>query len=100
MAASWWDTPVSTTSSDSRAAEGRNGTGVRVPAAKSRSSACPATLNSAAAWSIPPVGAGLSSSAALTCSVALAVDALLGLGLDRDTLAVACVRAENDHVGV
>lgn len=47
-----------------------------------------------------PVGAGLSSSAALTCSVALAVDALLGLGQDRDALAAACVRAENEHVGV
>ncbi|MCX6396121.1 MAG: galactokinase [Propionibacteriales bacterium] len=47
-----------------------------------------------------PVGAGLSSSAALTCSVAVAVDALLGLGLDRDALAAACIRAENEHVGV
>jgi galactokinase len=47
-----------------------------------------------------PIGAGLSSSAALTCSTALALDALLELGLSRDQLARACVRAENDYVGV
>ncbi|MCZ4498835.1 MAG: galactokinase [Marmoricola sp.] len=47
-----------------------------------------------------PVGAGLSSSAALECSVALAVDHLLGLGRSRDDLVAACVRAENDYVGV
>lgn len=48
-----------------------------------------------------PLGAGLSSSAALECAVALAVDDLygLGLGLDRTELARACVRAENDVVG-
>lgn len=47
-----------------------------------------------------PVGAGLSSSAALTCSVALAVDALLDLGLHREAIAAACIRAENEYVGV
>ncbi|MET3963885.1 galactokinase [Marmoricola sp. OAE513] len=47
-----------------------------------------------------PVGAGLSSSAALTCSVALAVDALLGPGRSREELRDACIRAENEHVGV
>ncbi|RNL65791.1 galactokinase [Nocardioides marmoriginsengisoli] len=47
-----------------------------------------------------PVGAGLSSSAALTCSVALAVDDLLGLGRTRDELCAATISAENDHVGV
>lgn len=46
-----------------------------------------------------PIGAGLSSSAALECSVALAVDGLLGLGLDREQLAQACIRAENEYVG-
>ena len=46
-----------------------------------------------------PLGAGLSSSAALECATALAVDELNGLGLDRRELAAACVRAENDVVG-
>src|SRR5262249_11386819 len=51
-----------------------------------------------------PVGAGLASSAALACAVALAVDALSGLGLGgsdpgRDELAAACRRAENEIVG-
>lgn len=53
--------------------------------------------------SVPP-GAGLASSAALECAVALAVDALSGLGMaassaGRATLAQACRRAENDVVG-
>lgn len=47
-----------------------------------------------------PVGAGLSSSAALTCSVAVAVDELLGLGRSREELLAAAISAENDHVGV
>ncbi|MFL6160168.1 MAG: galactokinase [Marmoricola sp.] len=47
-----------------------------------------------------PIGAGLSSSAALECSVALAVDTLLGLHLERENLLAACVRAENEYVGV
>jgi galactokinase len=51
-----------------------------------------------------PLGAGLSSSAALECSAALAVDELFGLGLGgspagRRTLATACVSAENDVIG-
>jgi galactokinase len=50
-----------------------------------------------------PVGAGLSSSAALECSVATALGALAGLDLDdhgvRRRLAAACIRAENDYVG-
>ena len=46
-----------------------------------------------------PLGAGLSSSAALECAVALAVNAIYDLGLDRAALARACVRAENDVVG-
>ncbi|MCX6466259.1 MAG: galactokinase [Pseudonocardiales bacterium] len=46
-----------------------------------------------------PLGAGLSSSAALECAVALAADDLYGLGLPRTALAAACVRAENEVVG-
>ncbi|MGN6252142.1 MAG: galactokinase [Marmoricola sp.] len=47
-----------------------------------------------------PIGAGLSSSAALECSVALALDELLGTGLSREDLAALAQRAENDFVGV
>ena len=46
-----------------------------------------------------PVGAGLSSSAALECSVAVAVDQLLGLGRSPQELVEACVRAETETVG-
>ena len=47
-----------------------------------------------------PEGAGLSSSAALECSVAAALDDLLGLGLSRTDLALLAQRAENAFVGV
>ncbi|MEW1952529.1 galactokinase [Terrabacter sp. NPDC080008] len=51
-----------------------------------------------------PVGAGLSSSAALECSVAAAVSDLAGLGLLEDAgsrarLAQVCIRAENEIAG-
>jgi galactokinase len=46
-----------------------------------------------------PVGAGLSSSAALVCSVATAVDDLLGLRLPADELLAVTRSAENDFVG-
>ncbi len=51
-----------------------------------------------------PFGAGLSSSAALEASLAIGLDALLGLGLGGDddgrvVLAQACVRAENEIAG-
>ena len=46
-----------------------------------------------------PVGAGLSSSAAIECAVALGLDELLGLGNDRRALARIGQRAENEVVG-
>jgi galactokinase len=50
-----------------------------------------------------PVGAGLSSSAALECSVATAIAGLLERDLsdvaERRRLIEACIRAENDYVG-
>ena len=47
-----------------------------------------------------PTGAGLSSSAALEVSTALALDDLYQLGLDRVQMATLCRRAENEYVGV
>jgi len=47
-----------------------------------------------------PVGRGLSSSAALTAAVALAVNELAGAGADRAALAALCHRAESEFVGV
>jgi len=47
-----------------------------------------------------PTGAGLSSSAALECSVAGAISDLLRLGLDRVAVATLARRAENEFVGV
>jgi galactokinase len=47
---------------------------------------------------VPP-GSGLSSSAALTCSVATAVNDLLDLNLDRGELLAVTRSAENDFVG-
>ena len=53
-----------------------------------------------------PVGAGLSSSAALECAVALAACAAAGVSVDpglddawRDRVVAACVRAENEVAG-
>jgi len=47
-----------------------------------------------------PLGAGLSSSAALECAVAVAVRDLAGLDIDDVTLALLAQRAENDYVGM
>ena len=47
-----------------------------------------------------PIGAGLSSSAALECSVALALHDLYALPLSRQDLALVAQRAENEYVGV
>jgi galactokinase len=46
-----------------------------------------------------PIGSGLSSSAALECSLALALSDLSDANLARMTLALACQRAEHDEVG-
>jgi galactokinase len=47
-----------------------------------------------------PMGAGLSSSAAVECSVALALTGLYGLAVPRRVLAALARRAENDFAGV
>jgi galactokinase len=47
-----------------------------------------------------PAGAGLSSSAALECAVALALTALAGADVPRGELAAIARRAENEFVGV
>jgi len=47
-----------------------------------------------------PIGAGLSSSHALECAVAVAVRDLASLDVDEIGLALAARRAENDYVGV
>ncbi len=47
-----------------------------------------------------PSGAGLSSSAALECAVALALTDLHGLAVPRSELVMIAQRAENDFVGV
>lgn len=46
-----------------------------------------------------PLGAGLASSAALGCAVALALNDLGGFGIDRTGLALLAQRAENGFVG-
>lgn len=47
-----------------------------------------------------PLGAGLSSSAALECSTAVALNHLFSLGKSMKDLALLTQRAENDYVGV
>jgi galactokinase len=47
-----------------------------------------------------PSGAGLSSSAALECSVAVGLNSLFGLGKSLEDLARATQKAENDYVGM
>jgi galactokinase len=47
-----------------------------------------------------PIGSGMSSSAALECAFAFALDACFGLGLDRVRLALLAQRSENRFVGV
>jgi galactokinase len=47
-----------------------------------------------------PLGAGLSSSAALECATAYSLNELFGLGLDRLTMVKMSQKAENEFVGV
>ena len=47
-----------------------------------------------------PLGAGLSSSAALECSVAMALNDLFSCGFDLESLARLTQRGENEYVGV
>ena len=47
-----------------------------------------------------PLGAGLSSSAALECAVAIGLNELFSLGLDKKQLALLAQKAENEYVGV
>ena len=46
-----------------------------------------------------PLGAGLSSSAALEVAIGLSLLGIAGLGVDRKQLALLCQRAENEFVG-
>jgi len=46
-----------------------------------------------------PMGAGLSSSAALTCATTMALDDLAGAGLDAAGIAELALLVENDYVG-
>lgn len=47
-----------------------------------------------------PSGAGLSSSAALECSVAVGLNTLFSMGMSKEDMACATQKAENDYVGV
>ncbi len=47
-----------------------------------------------------PIGAGLSSSAAIECAVAFAINELFSLGLDRMQLTMMAQKAEHEYAGV
>lgn len=47
-----------------------------------------------------PLGAGLSSSAAVECATAFALDNLFGLGLDKKSMVLFSQKAENEFVGL
>jgi galactokinase len=65
-----------------------------------REAGCPVGGADVAVDADLPMGAGLSSSAALECSVALALTELYGLAVPRRELASLARRAENDFAGV
>ena len=65
-----------------------------------REAGCPVGGADVAVDADLPMGAGLSSSAALECSVALALTELYGLVVPRRELAALARRAENDFAGV
>jgi galactokinase len=64
-----------------------------------RAAGCPVRGASIDIDSDLPVGAGVSSSAALECSVALALCSLSGVSVPRPELAAIAKRAENEFVG-
>ena len=47
-----------------------------------------------------PIGAGLSSSAALICSLAWSINSLFNLNITRKEIALLCQRAEHNFVGI
>ncbi len=47
-----------------------------------------------------PLGAGLSSSAAVECATAFALNSLFGLGLDKKSMVLFSQKAENEFVGL
>ncbi len=47
-----------------------------------------------------PIGAGLSSSAAIECATTFALDELLKTGLDRQTMVLMAQKAEHEYAGV
>jgi galactokinase len=47
-----------------------------------------------------PIGSGLSSSAALECSIAVVFRALGGWDMDGERMALLCLRAENEYIGL
>jgi len=46
-----------------------------------------------------PIGSGMSSSAALECSVAYGINQLFDLKIDKEKIIEACQRAEHNFVG-
>jgi galactokinase len=68
--------------------------------AQLRAEGCPAVGADLAVVSDVPVGGGVSSSAALEVSAAIAMSTLAGCDIEPETLALLCQRAENEYVGM